>query len=112
MKKWFRRKFLEFRAWIFRNENEERNARYPLEDKLDDYADAQIAMLLAVSNQYKKAKKNPDDFVEKYFSAKIEPIKPYVDSWIDDWREETLTLSWEKKDDEEYKRLRSEDYDG
>jgi hypothetical protein len=82
MFKWIRRKFLELNAEALRTNNAERLAqRFPLEDQIDDYADHQIAWLLRASSEYRAAKKDPNAFVEKYFSEKIKPIKPYVDSW-------------------------------
>ena len=82
MIRWIRRKLVEIVAEAF-NSSRENNTSDPLslQNRLDDYADHQIAWLLLASSEYRKAKKDPDAFVEKYFSEKIEPIKPYVDSW-------------------------------
>jgi len=100
MKKWLRRKYLELKVKIFQTKNEVRAARLPLEDSLDDYADEQIRALLIASSLYKKAKKDPDAFVEKFFSAQIKPIKPFVDSWSKDSWGTSLNFSFLKEADE------------
>jgi hypothetical protein len=81
MLKWIRRKIVEIVAEAFHVTQ----VNQPV--ALDDYADHQIAWLLWASAEYRKAKKDPEAFVERYFSAKIEPVKPFVDSWA------SLTLS-------------------
>ncbi len=82
MLRWIRRKLVEIVAEAF-NTNRENNTSDPvsLQNRFDDYADQQIAWLLWSSVEYRKAKKDPEAFVERYFSEKIEPKKPFVDSW-------------------------------
>lgn len=79
MLRWIRRKLVEIVAEAFNASRGDSSGS--LQDKLDDYADHQIAWLLWASSQYRKAKKDPEAFVERYFSEKIEPTKPFVDSW-------------------------------
>lgn len=87
MLKWIRRKIVEIVAEAFHVNRTDQPVTCNLQDKLDEYADHQIAWLLWASAEYRKAKKDPEAFVERYFSERIEPIKPFVDSWA------TLTLS-------------------
>ena len=81
MLRWIRRKVVEIVAEAFHASRENEVPGTSLQNKLDDYADHQIAGLLWATTEYRKAKKDPNAFVEKYFSEKIEPIKPFVDSW-------------------------------
>ena len=51
---------------------------------LDDYCDSQIAALLDACVKYKKAKRDPDAFVEQYFAAFMAPHPGLHDSWRKD----------------------------
>lgn len=88
MKKWFlHQKFVisaKFRKLVAR-----KKICYYCKDQssqlsLEDYTDRQISRLLAASKAYRQAKKNPDKFVENYFSRELAPIHSYSDSWLED----------------------------
>lgn len=67
---------------------------------LEQYSSEQISRLLTVLAAYKKAKKNPDLFVEQFFSAKILPGSSLGEcKWTDGLRVEgvgaCLAYSWD-----------------
>lgn len=69
-------------------------------DLLEQYTSDQISRLLTVIAAYKKAKKNPDLFVEQFFSAKILPGSSLGEcKWTDGLRVEgqgsCLAYSWD-----------------
>ena len=94
MKKWFKKFIVPILVWSSGGKNSSAPSHREVVESLDDFADEQIAYLCLATREYVKAKKNPDAFVEKYFSSKITPVRPFVDSWVKDVEQRDLTLDF------------------
>ena len=95
MKKWFKHQWVTLLVWKdkvaswVKTKIEAKPKAYEPKSwsdarpTLDEYADDQIKMLMLAVRAYRKAKANPDAFVEHYFGAKIAP-RPAPDTWAYD----------------------------